>query len=250
MSNLSHKAQTTFAKGTALVETDDAGSRLGWSEDSDADALEWREDADGDVFYAVATQPPPLPEPPPPLAPAPKSSGRGPVFSGDLGEFCIPDLLEFLRNARRTGLLMCTTTMGIGRVQLLQGMIVGADSPNALDLRRQLLNNPELAPERRAALAVLPAESFRDEAIDAAIAARDLVPRDEVERARVARIYSAVREMIGWTSGRFSFDPEVVMTNPAPALNAQSILMQLCREHDETSKLGDDAKDEFLATDA
>ena len=139
---------------------------------------------------------------------------------------------------------------GIGRVQLSRGMIVGADSPNALDLRRHLLNNPELAPERRAALADLPAESFGDEAIDEAIASRDLVPRDEVERARVARIYSAVRELIGWTSGRFSFDPEVAMTNPAPAINAQSILMQLCQEQDETSKPGDDAADKFPATNA
>lgn len=237
MSNPSHKAQTTFAKGTALVPSDDAGSRLGWSEHPHADGLEWREDLDEDVFHAPANQPPPLPEPaalpPAPPAPPPKSNGRGPVFSGDLGEFCVPDLLEFLRSARRTGLLLCTTSMGIGRVQLSGGMIVGADSPNALDLRRQLLNNPELAPERRAALAALPVASFSDDAVDDAIASRDLVPRDEVERARVARIYSAIREMIGWTSGRFSFDPEVAMTNPAPAISAQSILMQLCQEQDE-----------------
>src|SRR2546430_590773 len=34
-----------------------------------------------------------------------KSIGSGPVFSGDLEQFCLPDLLELLRNSHRTGLL-------------------------------------------------------------------------------------------------------------------------------------------------
>jgi hypothetical protein len=188
-----------------------------------------------------ATRLAPLPEapalPPPPSPPAQKSAGGGPVFTGDLEEFCISDLLQFLRNSQRTGLLLCTTSTGTGRVQLSRGMIISADSPNALDLRQQLLDSPELAPEQRLALAALPAESFSDDTVDAAMSSRDLVPRDEVERARIARIYSAFREMIGWTSGRFSFDPGIaVMTNPPLALSAQSILMQLCQEQDELAR--------------
>jgi hypothetical protein len=58
-----------------------------------------------------------------------------------------------------------------------------------------------------------------------------------VERARVARIYSAFREMVGWTSGRFSFDPAVpIVTNPVLALSAQSILMQIYQEQDEQER--------------
>ena len=174
------------------------------------------------------------PLPPPPRPPPPRSVGSGPVFAGALEEFCIPDLLQFLRNSQRTGLLLCTTSAGTGTVQLSRGMIISADSPNALGLRQQLLDNPGLAPEQREILAGLPVESFGDDAVDDAIASRNLVPRDDMERARVARIYSAFREMIGWTSGRFSFDPAVpVMANPALALSAQSILMQICQEQDD-----------------
>src|SRR5262249_35973844 len=71
----------------------------------------------------------------PTLPPQVKSIGSGPVFTGDLEEFCLPDLLEFLRNSHRSGLLMCTTTAGVGTIQLSRGMIISADSPNALDLR-------------------------------------------------------------------------------------------------------------------
>lgn len=205
--------------------------------------------------HAAATRPPPLPRslretrPPPPPGRAGsshsaangaahmKAVGGGPVFTGDLEEFCLPDLLEFLRNSHRTGLLVCTTSDGIGRIQLSRGMIIGADSPNALDLREHFLASPGVGAERRRALAALPLECFSDDVIDGVLVSRDLVPRYEIEEARVARIYSAFREMMGWTVGRFSFDPGVaVVTNPALALSAQSILMHLYQEQDEQGR--------------
>jgi hypothetical protein len=189
--------------------------------------------------------PPPAPVKPPPPPPAParngatasKTVGGGPAFAGDLEEFSLPDLLEFLRNSHRTGLLVCSTSTGTGTVQLSRGLIIAADSPNALDLREYLLTNAEIPPEQRQVLAALPAEYFGDDMIEGVLVSRDLVPRDEVERARVARIYSAFREMVGWTSGRFSFDPAVpIVTNPALALSAQSILMQIYQEQDEQDR--------------
>jgi hypothetical protein len=166
-----------------------------------------------------------------------KSVGSGPVFAGDLEEFALPDLLEFLRNSHRTGLLVCSSSAGTGAVQLQRGMIISADSPHALDVREQLLASPQLGPEQRHVLAALPRECFGDDLIEGMIVSRDLVPRDEVERVRIARIYSAFREMMAWTSGRFSFDPAVpIATNPALALSAQSILMQIYQEQDEQGR--------------
>jgi hypothetical protein len=189
----------------------------------------------------------PTPSAPPggPVRPSPaggmpqqmKTVGSGPVFTGDLEEFCLPDLLEFLRNSHRTGLLMCTTSVGVGTIQLSRGMIIGADSPNALDLREHFLTSPEVDPDRRRVLATLPPECFGDELVEGVLVSRDLAAHDEVERARVARIYSAFREMIAWTAGRFSFDPGVpIVANPALALSAQSILMQIYQEQDEQDR--------------
>jgi predicted regulator of Ras-like GTPase activity (Roadblock/LC7/MglB family) len=181
--------------------------------------------------------PPSRPTPPPHSGPAPAATaGSGPVFTGDLEEFCLPDLLEFLRNSHRTGILSCTTETGSGTVQLSRGMITGADSPNALDLREHFLTNPELGLDRRRALAALPPECFGEDAIDDELGARALVSREEIETARTARIYSAFREMIAWTRGRFSFDPAAPITHPALALSAQSILMQIYQEQDEQDR--------------
>jgi hypothetical protein len=188
----------------------------------------------------------PIPPPPPAARMSPpggsvaiqaKSVGSGPAFAGDLEEFSLPDLLEFLRNSHRTGLLVCSTTVGTGTVQLSRGMIVAADSPHALDLREHFVTRAEIAPALRQTIAALPYECFGDDMIDAVLVSRDLVPRDEVERARIARIYSAFREMMEWTSGRFSFDPAVpIVTNPALALSAQSILMKIYQEQDEQER--------------
>jgi predicted regulator of Ras-like GTPase activity (Roadblock/LC7/MglB family) len=185
--------------------------------------------------YAATPRGTPSPTTPSNVPSEMKQVGSGPVFTGDLEEFALPDLLEFLRNSHRTGLLMCTTASGVGTVQLSRGMIIGADSPNALDLREHFLTSADVAPDRRRALAALPPESFGDDMIDGVLG--DMMPRDDVERARVARIYSAFREMMAWTSGRFSFDPAVpVAANPALALSAQSILMQIFQEQDEQGR--------------
>lgn len=190
---------------------------------------------------AAPAKPAPPPPPPPPPSHGVTATktvvGGGPAFAGDLEEFALPDLLEFLRNSHRTGLLVCSTSTGTGTVQLSRGLIIAADSPNALDLREHLLTSAEIAPEQRQVLAALPADYFGDDMIESVLVSRDLVPRDEVERARVARIYSAFREMVGWTSGRFAFDPAVpIVTNPALALSAQSILMQIYQEQDEQDR--------------
>ncbi|HEY6177527.1 MAG TPA: DUF4388 domain-containing protein, partial [Kofleriaceae bacterium] len=160
---------------------------------------------------------------------------RGQVFAGALDEFALPDLLEFLRNSQRTGLLVCTHQSGTGRIQLSHGMVISAESPRALELREHLLSRSDLAAEQRSRLAALPAECFGDTRIVDELASRDLASRDDVERARVARIYSAFRDMLSWTSGRFSFDPSApIVGNPVLALSARSILMQIFQEQDDT----------------
>ncbi|HEX4420689.1 MAG TPA: DUF4388 domain-containing protein [Kofleriaceae bacterium] len=166
-----------------------------------------------------------------------RAATNNPVFTGDLEEFNLPDLLEFLRNTHRTGLLECVGEAGIGTVELSRGMIVAADSPNALDLREHFLICPEIDADRRRALAALPAEYFSDDAIDTMLVARGEITAEDAEAARTARVYSAFREMMAWTSGRFSFDPGVaISSSPNLALSAQSVLMHIFQEQDEQDR--------------
>jgi hypothetical protein len=116
-------------------------------------------------------------------------------------------------------------------------MITGADSPSAIDLREYFLTSPDIDAERRRILAQYPAEHFFDDTIDHALVARGVISADDAEAARTARIYSAFRDMMAWTSGRFSFDPGVsIPTPPTISLSAQSVLMHLYQEQDEANR--------------
>jgi uncharacterized protein DUF4388 len=171
---------------------------------------------------------------PPPMH-GPASTNGTQVFAGDLEELALPDLLEFLRNSQRSGLLVCSHATGIGKIQLSHGMVISADSPRVLDVRAHLLARRDLAPAQRDRLAALPPVCFEETRIVDELTARDLASRDDIERARIARIYGAFREMLSWTSGRFSFDPAApIVASPAPALSARSILMQIYQEQDDT----------------
>ena len=171
------------------------------------------------------------------VPPLPAPAGSTPVFSGDLDAFCLPDLLEFLRNSQRTGLLQCATRSASGSIRLFRGMIVSADSPNALDLQTHFSAHPQLAPETRREIASLPPEAFGDGLLQSPLVTSNHLPFEEVERARSARIYSAIREMIKWIEGRFSFDPTVAITSsPELGLSSQTILMHIYQEQDEQGR--------------
>lgn len=167
-----------------------------------------------------------------------KPSGGEAVFAGQLEEFPLADLLVFMRNGVRTGLLTCITEQGAGSVQLVRGLITGADSPAAGTLRDHLLARPGLTASQRLELTVLPHESFLDDdAIEQALLPRGLVSVDELAEARETRVFAAFREMVNWTTGRFSFEPSAPPTRePAIEMSAQSVLLQIFREQDEQSR--------------
>lgn len=167
-----------------------------------------------------------------------KPSGGEAVFAGQLEEFPLADLLVFMRNGVRTGLLTCITEQGAGSVQLVRGLITGADSPAAGTLRDHLLARPGLTASQRLELTVLPHESFLDDdAIEQALLPRGLVSVDELAEARETRVFAAFREMVNWTTGRFSFEPSAPPARePAIEMSAQSVLLQIFREQDEQSR--------------
>ena len=70
------------------------------------------------------------------------TGGTESVFSGRLSVFALPDLLEFLRSGRRTGLLVCSSAAGLGRLRFRDGRIT----------RDELVRNRRIASEIIASL--------------------------------------------------------------------------------------------------
>jgi len=139
-----------------------------------------------EALSALATQPA-RPESPPPVA----------RFSGDLGSFGLPEVLELMRVQRKTGALVISSRQGAGIVHLVQGRITSASAPGI-----QRLGDRPTADA-----------SFRD--------------------AIFNQIVHALAAMLSWREGAFSFHPGDPPEVPSISFDTQRVVMELFRVTEE-----------------
>lgn len=190
----------------------------------------------------------PLPDPaaqPPPL-PRHSSSGlngsSGPnaVFSGQLSVFALPDLLEFLRSARRTGLLVCSSAAGMGALRFRDGWITGAASPGTPNLGQILLGAEKISTLALESVATRQGTDQTDQAVGELLVREGLVGAAAVQEALKQQIELTIRELVRWKDGEFAFNREG-QSEPASAeisvsLDAQAVLLNVFKEMDEASR--------------
>lgn len=155
-------------------------------------------------------------------------------FTGDLGLLPVPDLLEFLRNTRRTGVLVLGQGDRTGTICIREGMLGGASSPRFRHLGERLHEAGRISAEQLALM--VPEEPA---------AAMGWVPVAGVEESAVRealtqQIELAVGELVRWSEGMFSFQPHrrcprlgIDMT-----LDTQAVLLDAIRRLDEEARDG------------
>jgi tetratricopeptide (TPR) repeat protein len=169
------------------------------------------------------------------------AGGAGPaaVFSGQLADFALPDLLEFLRSARRTGLLVLSTRLGMGAVRFRDGLITGAAAPATPGIGEALVRLRKLTPLALAA-ARAPGSDEPDDAVGDALVEQGLVDAAAVQEAQRHRIELAVRELVGWKDGEFAFsrdgDGAPARAGGTIAVDPQAVLLEVFRQLDEESR--------------
>jgi hypothetical protein len=188
---------------------------------------------------AAVGEPPPLPQLSGSslLARRAQGSGAAPdaVFSGQLSVFAFPDLLEFLRSAKRTGLLVCSGTRGVAALRLRDGWLTGAASPGTPNVGELLLRARKISP---LALRALPDEP--DQVIGDVLVREGLADAAAVKDALEQQIALAVRELVGWKDGEFAFNREAEgeegRTGIAVAVDPQAVLLTVFKDMDEASR--------------
>jgi tetratricopeptide (TPR) repeat protein len=166
-------------------------------------------------------------------------SGLDSMFSGRLSVFSLPDLVEFLRTAGRSGLLVCSSQGGMGAFRFRKGRITGAAAPSTPSVGELLVRNGTITAEVLASVGP-PREGTL---VDAGLADR-LVQRGAVDAAGAReagrqQIEQVLRELIDWTDGEFAFtrEEEAPPTGDASIeVDAQQLLLELFRERDESSR--------------
>jgi len=169
------------------------------------------------------------------------ASWNGAMFSGDIQMVCVPDLLEFCRNGQRTGVLLCSSGEGTGRVRLRRGMIFDASSPktSTTTLLRRLVDSGDASEEQVRDMAL----SSEDEADNVVVAQRlingGFTDPESVRKAVCTQVQTAIEEMLHWTDGRFAFHPatlESQPSEPAVEIDPQVVLLRIFKEQDEAAR--------------
>lgn len=166
------------------------------------------------------------------------AAGGDAVFSGRLSVFSLPDLVEFLRSARRTGQLVCSSPLGMGTMHFRKGWITAASSPATPSACELLVRAGKVAAE---AVAELEPEAARPGLTPCeALVRRGLADVPAVQAALRQQIELTMRELLRWTDGQFAFNQEPAAEVPslvaAVQVDAQELMLNLFRELDEASR--------------
>ncbi len=196
---------------------------------------------------AAQAAPPPLPRTPGPAAPAGRrpaeGSGANAMFSGQLSIFALPDLLEFLRSARRTGLLVCSSAAGMGKLRLRDGRITSAVSPGGTPgVGQLLLHARKVSPLALTAIAPKDLAEQPDHVVGQRLVREGLVEAADVHAALERRVELTVRELLAWKDGEFAFsrdgEGEPERTELSVEVDPQVVLLNFFKEQDEYGRAG------------
>jgi tetratricopeptide (TPR) repeat protein len=161
-------------------------------------------------------------------------------FSGDLGSFGLPEILEFMRVQQKTGSLVLSSRQGAGIVRLVQGRLTSVSAPGVQRLGETLVSRGIISrADLEAALAIQRADLRQtSEALGSVLLRKRPGDRERLNQAVLQQIFDGLAEMLGWREGAFSFHPGTRAELPSLSFDTQSVVMELFRmtDDDNTSR--------------
>jgi tetratricopeptide (TPR) repeat protein len=188
---------------------------------------------------AAATPPPPaLPSSHPGRSSQIASSSA--VFSGQLSVFPLPDVVEFVRSARRTGLLVCSSASGMAAVHFKDGRITGATSPATPTLGELLVAARKISNVALRAVTSARRAGEPDHLLAEELIREGVVDAAAVEEALRQQAEATVLEIVRWREGEFAFnregEGEAAGAGHAVEFDAQEVLLNVFRQMDEDGR--------------
>jgi len=162
------------------------------------------------------------------------------AFGGRLNVLALPDLLEFLRSARRTGLLVLSSQAGTATLRFRDGRITAASSPDAPKLGQILLRAEQVSSLALQIVTTRQAAGQTDQPIGELLVSEGLVEVEALKDALRTQIRLVVRDVIRWKEGEFNFNQEPAggkaRADTSVEVDAQVVLLELFKEADEASR--------------
>ncbi len=160
-------------------------------------------------------------------------------FSGDLGSFGLPEILEFMRVQQKTGSLVISSRQGAGIVRLVQGRLTSVSAPGVQRLGETLVSRGIISrSDLEAALAIQRADLRQTSEALGSVLLRKATRRPRTAQSsgpsadpRRARRDAELAE------GAFSFHPGTPAEIPSISFDTQSVVMEFFRmTDDDTSR--------------
>jgi tetratricopeptide (TPR) repeat protein len=156
-------------------------------------------------------------------------------FSGDLGSFGLPEILEFMRVQQKTGSLVISSRQGAGIVRLVQGRLTSVSAPGVQRLGETLVSRGLISrADLEAALAIQRADLRQtSEALGSVLLRKRPDDREQLNQAVLQQILDGLAEMLSWREGAFSFHPGSQTEVPAISFDTQSVVMEFFKMTDD-----------------
>ncbi len=130
-------------------------------------------------------------------------------ITGSLEEASLPDVLQLLSLARKTGCLSVTDRLDLGRIFVDDGRVTYASVANRPDrLGAMLVKSGTISPAELEE-AIARQARHRDRKIGEVLLERGRICRADLEQSLRKQIEEAVYALLGWTRGRFTFQSDV-----------------------------------------
>jgi tetratricopeptide (TPR) repeat protein len=153
------------------------------------------------------------------------------AVAGDLANFQILDVLEFLRSGSKTGALRVSSRRGAAVVRLARGRVTSASAPGVQKLGEMLIEAGVLRAEELESL-LARQENEAQEALGTLLLREAVVDGPQLNDAVFRQVIGALDQVLDWTEGEFSFQSAADELPPPISFSLQEITLKVIKRRD------------------
>ncbi len=146
------------------------------------------------------------------------------TLSGDVHQFSMDQLLEFLAEQKRSGVLRVLSRQAAGELQIVDGAVAGATTSSSPRLGHLLVQAGLMDENTLDALVAEQRATRNPRPLGVLVVERHLLTTDQVRPVLEKQVLASMAEMLAWTDGQFAFDGQAQDALP-PALGIEAELL-------------------------
>jgi len=157
------------------------------------------------------------------------------MLEGTLQDFPLPDILQLIGAQKKTGSLLITSADNVATMSFRDGRVVYAKLENNPERLGDILYRLGKISGEQLGKALQHAKESGGLKIGKALTELKFVQQSDLSEALKAQIEDAAYHIFSWKTGRFKFDPRIVLQEEEASvdISVDSIIMESVRRLDE-----------------